>query len=91
MNKNLPGRQEEEWCSRKMLKLLNSLNFVGNNGKFTIARHSVGADRSSCRQIVKDLNAKMGALGFILECARMTSPDLYFRKPSPLAAAWEVN
>lgn len=37
MNKSLPGRQEEEWHSRKMLKLSNSLNFVGNNGKFTRA------------------------------------------------------
>lgn len=91
MNKSLPGRQEEEWHSRKMLKLSNSLNFVGNNGKFTRAGQSVGAGRSSCRQTVKDLNAKIGALGFILECARMVSPDLYFRKPSPQAAVWEVT
>ena len=91
MNKSLPGRQEEEWHSKKMLKLSNSLNFIGNNGKFTIAGHSVGADRSSCRQIMKDLNAKIAAFRFILECARMMSPDLHFRKPSPLAAVWEVN
>lgn len=74
-----------------MLKLSNSLNFVGNNGKLTIAGHSVGADRSSCRQILKDLNVKIGALEFILECVRMVSLDLCFRKPSPLAVVWEVN